>query len=76
MTNSVVPIAKPPVASASTASPKWEARTGVPVVSGAAEVVDMVIASCNPRTAIAYSTRAALGAAQRGCEAEDGIVVP
>ena len=31
VTNSVVPIAKPPMASATTASPKWAVRTGASV---------------------------------------------
>jgi hypothetical protein len=40
VTNSVVPIAKPPIASAGTASPKWAARVEGAVVWGLVVAAD------------------------------------
>src|SRR5215217_7643640 len=50
VTNSVVPIAKPPIASETTASPKWRARTTSPAAGSTArgsvvwDIVTMVLA--------------------------------
>jgi hypothetical protein len=50
----VVPIAKPPIASASTARPKWAGLVEDSVVVGA--VVDMLIALSNRPRRFTYSS--------------------